>query len=575
MVRVMVLLAVPGLAAGSAELSVSPDGLSLPGAVQKAREEGVKRILVAGGEYFLSEPLRLGPDDSGLTIEASPGARPVIYGGRKLSGWRPDGGRFWAAEVPRTSDFRMLVVNGRFCRPARLPAAGHFTHLSEFTVRWMSTTGGGLQRKPTEEELTTLRYSPGDLGSWLDVHNAELRVYHMWDESLVRLRSLDPATQTVRFANPAGHPPGAFGVRKYVVFNVREGMTEPGQWYLDRTAGKVVYWPLPGEEMRQAEVVAPVAESVVRLEGAKEAPLRRVTLRGLSFSVTNTPAVSGGFGAARYEGAVAVSYCEDCLLSGLSVFNTGGQGIKARDASRLRIERCEVRDSGAGGMIVGGADAEVSGNRIHNVGVTYPSAIALSLSGRGSRVSRNEVFDTPYSAITASGTGHVIEGNRIYRAMRELHDGAAIYITFCKEIVLRGNHVSDIEDSGGYGASAYYLDEQAEKCLVEGNLSVGVARPSHNHMARDNTLRNNVFITEGDARIDLPRSSGYIFEKNVIHAGGKVIFKAPPGAISHMPRNVIFSRAGSVERESQADYKVVGRSALELKDGSVFADPLF
>ncbi|MCC6862399.1 MAG: hypothetical protein IT158_27735, partial [Bryobacterales bacterium] len=42
-----------------------------------------------------------------------------------------------------------------------------------------------------------------------------------------------------------------------------------------------------------------------------------------------------------------------------------------------------------------------------------------------------------------------------------------------------------------------------------------------------------------------------------------------------MPRNVIFSRAGSVERESQADYKVVGRSALELKDGSVFADPLF
>jgi acyl-CoA synthetase (AMP-forming)/AMP-acid ligase II len=33
-------------------------------------------------------------------------------------------------------------------------------------------------------------------------------------------------------------------------------MTEPGQWYLDRTAGKVVYWPVPGEEMSEAEVLA-------------------------------------------------------------------------------------------------------------------------------------------------------------------------------------------------------------------------------------------------------------------------------------------------------------------------------
>ena len=57
-----------------------------------------------------------------------------------------------------------------------------------------------------------------------------------------------------------------------------------------------------------------------------------------------------------------------------------------------------------------------------------------------------------------------------------------------KRVVLRGNYIHDIVDMGGYGASAYYLDEQAEDCLVEGNLSVRVARPSHNHMARKNTL---------------------------------------------------------------------------------------
>ena len=70
----------------------------------------------------------------------------------------------------------MLVVNGRFCRRARLPETGTFTHLSRFKVPWMSTTGGGWKRKPTKQELHTLKYRPEDLGPWLDVNNAEVAV---------------------------------------------------------------------------------------------------------------------------------------------------------------------------------------------------------------------------------------------------------------------------------------------------------------------------------------------------------------------------------------------------------------
>jgi hypothetical protein len=91
---------------------------------------------------------------------------------------------------------------------------------------WMSTTGGGWKRKPTHDELTTMKLRPADLGPCLDLRNAELTVYHMWDESAVGLAAMDEATQTLRFSNEAGHPPGAFGVRKYVVWNVRQGMTD-------------------------------------------------------------------------------------------------------------------------------------------------------------------------------------------------------------------------------------------------------------------------------------------------------------------------------------------------------------
>lgn len=538
-----------------------------------------RRILLDSGKYFLDQAVVLDARDSGLSIESVPGARPVLYGGRRVTGWRKDGKQFWAAPLPAVAagdwDFRMLVVNDTIAHRARFPESGTLTHLSEFKVRWMSTTGGGWQRKPTQEELSTLKYRPGDLGPWLEVRNAELTVYHKWDESLVTLSEHDPSSHTLRFATPAGHPPGGFGVQKYVVWNVREGMKQPGQWYLDRKAGKLVYWPLAGQSMKNAEVIAPTVESVLRIEGSETAPVRRVTVEGLTLSVTNTPAGAGGFGAGRYDGAVAVNHCEDCRLRNLVVYNAGGQGIKSQRTTRLAVEGNHIRQTGAGGMIVRGAGFSITANRVHDIGVIYPSAIALSTGGQDGVVAHNEIHDTPYSAITASGNGHRIEANRIYRAMQVLEDGAGIYITFCKNILLRGNHISAIADKGGSGASAYYLDEQAEGCIVEKNLAVDVAFPSHNHMARRNTVRDNVFIASGDARITLHRSADYTFERNVIYAGGSLVFYSPPGAIVRMPANVLFSATGKVEVATLADYTTEGRAALDPRDGTLIADPRF
>ena len=41
------------------------------------------------------------------------------------------------------------------------------------------------RRVPTMAERTTMKYDPADIGPWLEVKNAEVRVYHMWDESLL------------------------------------------------------------------------------------------------------------------------------------------------------------------------------------------------------------------------------------------------------------------------------------------------------------------------------------------------------------------------------------------------------
>ena len=552
---------------------------TLHAARQAARNLGTaqpRKVIIQTGQYFLDKPLTLGNEDSGLTIESVPGAQVYLYGGRKITSWKKEGDKFYSASLPdikdRKWDFRTLVVNGRFCKRARVPEKGFFEHLSSFNVPWMSTTGGGWKRKPTNEELTKLKYRSEDLVPWLDVNNAELTIYHMWDESLVGIASIDANSQTITFANPAGHPAGAFGVKKYVVWNVREGMTQPGQWYLDRTAGKLVYWPLPYEDMSSAEVFTPTIESIIRIEGTKGNPVKDITIKGLTLSVTNTPLKAGGFGAGNFDGAISVSFADGCQLLDLEILNVGGQGIKA-SGEQLKIEKCHIHHTGGCGIKFKGNAIVVADNRIHDIGLTYPSAIALSTSGQNCEINYNLIHDTPYSAITCSGENNRIEHNLIYRAMQQLHDGAGIYITFCKGIVLRGNFIRDIIDTGGYGASAYYLDEQAENCLVEGNLSIGVVRPSHNHMAKNNTIRNNVFINDKEMSLTFPRSSNYTFEKNILYAKGAISLENPD-AIVTFQNNILFSEKGKVESHKLTDYSRASTSLLPQDQTNLLADPL-
>jgi hypothetical protein len=506
----------------------------------------------------------------------------VLYGGRRITQWRRDGDRFWTADLPGvregTWDFRALVVDGRLAPRARLPKEGRFEHLNEFNVRWMSTTYGGWERKPTEEELTTLRYRPGDLGPWLDIRSAELTVYHQWDESVVGLRALDDATHTVRFSNPAGHPPGGFANRStgagktYVVWNVREGMTEPGQWYLDRPAGRLVYWPLPGEDMATAHVVAPAARSVVRLAGREDEPVRDVALRGLRIVATTTPLVAGGFGAAKFDGAVEAECAHDCRFEGLTVASVGGHGVRLQKCPGARVEGCETHATGAGGIYVGGEGAVIEDCLVEGVGILYPSALGVRAGG-GMRIAHNEIRNTSYSAVCASGgEGTVIENNLFRDVMTVLHDGAAIYVTFCKRYVVRGNVTYDIPSASA--AHAYYLDEQAEDCVVDGNLAVNCCWPSHNHMARRNAIRDNVFVHEGDMELTFMRCEDFTFERNVLYAGGRIVLKQFD-AIASMPDNVLFSRAGRVEVASGKDYATGDVAALVPRQGTVIADPLF
>jgi hypothetical protein len=87
-------------------------------------------VLVRGGSYVLKETLAFDPEDSAtakqhIVYAAYPGEKPILSGGREITGWKPGRGKRWVAEVPAARGgawrFTQLFVNGKRQTRARLP----------------------------------------------------------------------------------------------------------------------------------------------------------------------------------------------------------------------------------------------------------------------------------------------------------------------------------------------------------------------------------------------------------------------------------------------------------------------
>ncbi len=575
---------------------VTNEGTTLQDAIVACRElpKAARKIVLDEGNHFVDKTVRLGPLDSGLVIEGRRDSK--LYGGRRITQWEPKNEILWRAKLPEvkegTWDFRMLMVNDRYAERAHFPQEGFLIHETDFDVTWKSTYEGGFERQPTYEELTTLKFKPVDIPSSLEPKNAELTVFHMWDESLVGVKQIDWETHTITFSNPAGWPPGAFAKyyqfdKRYIVWNTEEGLQQPGQWYLNRAEGELVYWPKEGEDMTEVAIYAPVLENVLVLEGDTDHTVEDIELRNFTVSLANAPLMSGAFGAKLFDGAIALRKVKSCTLQQLTIKNIGAHGIKA-DGDHVTIESCHVSNAGAGAIRITGSQAKIHNNYIHDIGKTFPSAIALYVGATDPNVpeeweagrsysdcviSHNELHDVPYAAICAGGKNLIIEKNLIYRAMQNLYDGAGIYITFCTNAVVRNNFIRDIKDAPGAGTSAYYLDEKAIDCLVEGNVEINVPRASHNHIGKNNTFRNNFFFMKEKGRFSMERSEGYVFEKNIVVTGIGFEFY-DPATCARFENNILFPGNGKLIGKTLNKYEIVKEFELPLVNGNTDSNPL-
>lgn len=600
--------------------SPSPDGkdgpvATLEAALAVARQarqgsaaavDGI-RIRVRGGTYFLARPVRIGPADSGagatapLTIEAYNGEKPIISGGRRITGWRKVEGKpgLWQAEIPEVRSgqwyFRQLFVNGERKQRARTPNQGFYR------IAGASPSG----------ERARFAFKEGDIKkAWVEAGDVEVVALLAWADLRMPIRAVDEAARVVTLSG-APQPSNKEDNARYYIENAAEAFDMPGEWYLDRKTGAVSYWAERGETMDSADAIASALTELVRMEGNFDAgkPVHHVTLRGLTFCHADWSLERDGYAdtqaAVAIRGDLFAAGVVDCGIEDCAFAHLGGYAIElGKGCQRDRVVGNTMFDLGGGGVRIGETQASqapfeqnhghtITDNEIHHGGLVYPAAGGIFILQSGdNRVAYNHIHHLYYTAVSAGWTwgyqespchGNVIEFNHLHDLGQDrLADMGAVYTLGIQPgTVVRNNLIHDV-NAWNYGGWGLYTDEGSTGIILENNVVYRCNHAGfHQHYGRENIFRNNVFAFNRENQLMRSREEGhtsFLFTNNIVYFNSGNLLGGNWGNDHYvMDRNLYF------DCRSSADGRALNFSGANLEQwrgrghdlNSQVADPLF
>jgi hypothetical protein len=489
---------------------------TLEGARNRIREikkagplpEGGVTVLVRGGDYFFAQTLQLGAEDSGtpqapVVYRAYGEETPLLMGGKPVRGFTVYKGSILKADLAAQGlkgiIFHQLFFDGRRQHLARYP---NFDPKNPYGGGWAYADGAPIPmyKDIPNESKRQFTYKSKDARDWSKPEEAEVFVFarYNWWNNIIRVASIDREKRLVTLASDASYSirPGD----RYYVQNVLEELDAPGEWYLDRQAGTLYFWPPAPLEGKN--VVVPTLRTILKI-GAGAA---NVTFRGFTIE--------------SCEGtAVVLENTTDCLVAACTIRNAGdygGSGVSVSGGKRNGVVGCDIYEIGSHGVALSGGDritltpAEnyADNNYIHHTGVFYKQGVGISLNGVGNRASHNLIHDGPRMGIMFSGNNLIIEYNHIRHLNLETADTGAVYTGGRDWISSRGTKIryNYFHDILGYGlengkwtsphyAWGVYLDDNTGGVDVVGNIVARCIRGLvHLHNGRDNLIENNILV---------------------------------------------------------------------------------
>ena len=470
--------------------------------------EGGVTVELRGGVYQREQPFELSEEDSGNENA------PVMYRAQQGEEVRLLGGKVVVGFEPVTDP----AISERLSPEARdnvLQADLGTLGISDFG----EVKGGGLEFFFEDKPMTLARWpnegfvrivdlvggdpvdvrgTKGDkIGKfmyegdrpkrWGEENDVWVHGYWFWDWSDQRhkVESIDAGRRIISVVPPYH----GYGYRKgqwFYGLNILAELDVPGEWYLDREAGILYFWP--PAPIEQGQPTVSVVDTLVKMEN-----VAYVTFCGMTFE------------AARGT-AITISGGTHNRIVGCTLRNLGSWAVNISGGSHNGVVGCDIYETGNGGITLSGGERKAlspaghyaENNHIHHYGRwnrMYQSAI--SMSGVGNRASHNLIHNAPHMAIGFSGNDHLIEFNEIHSVCYESNDAGAMYSGrdwTMRGTIIRHNFLHHISGFEGRGCVGVYLDDMLCGTTIYGNLFYKVTRAAFIGGGRDCIVENNIFV---------------------------------------------------------------------------------
>lgn len=316
---------------------------------------------------------------------------------------------------------------------------------------------------------------------------------HHWADDHIKSAAVDTNLHTVTLSAAPGY--GITNNMPYYAENLLEEITQPGEWYLNRSTGILYFWPPAGPAGHEIHL-SMIEVPLMRLTAAQY-----VTMRDIVFETTrgDLVAITGGNNNTLLH----------CLLR-----NAGNYAAKITGVSN-GVSSCEISDPGDGGIMLTGGDRPTltrAWNYVRNCTIhgfsrwswMYAPAVSVGSGSVGHIVSHNVLYDSPHTAIgLGGGNYHLVEFNEVRDVCKWSSDAGAIYTGRdfgAYGTVFRYNFVHDIagQFGAGYGTQGIYLDDCIAGIEVFGNICYRISGMGIQHGGgRDIKMYNNVLVKCG------------------------------------------------------------------------------
>ncbi len=536
-------------------------------------------VMVRGGTYFQDDTLVFRPEDGGtrqcpVSYVAYPGETPIVSGGKVIEAvWKPYKGEIVVCGLEEVKNgkwyFRQLSVDGKRQKRSRQPDQGEY-----------------LREDALSE--TSFKFSDGHMQKWHNLDDVEVVVFHSWNESRFRIATLDEKERIVQFLDPkARHTigwSGAGGPNRYYIENTLEGVTEPGEWYLDRRTGELYYWPTD-DSFAGSSIVAPVLKQLVRFEGDVDAGeyVEYLNVRGFTFCDVDWPLPKNGYpdcgdvGDIVDPSAITLRAARHCEFKDNCIKNVGTYALELTgDGNQVSGNR--IFDIGGGGIIsrsYGDQRNVITYNHIHHCGLVYPSAVGINIDDGGGTIAHNLIHDITHSGIYtrhwATATqpkerrnqqqGLAIEYNEIFDVALNINDAAGIFVRD-SNILINNNLIHDVYAGGsrcpGWGI---YLGCETRDTKIRNNVVYGTLETVHVwYFDRDILFENNIFVGSRKCQINY-QNPKHLSHKNVRFLRNIVYCTETGGHL--------FSISGERSLPVESDYNIMFSTI-----GCVLNDPI-